>query len=103
MSEFKKGELCYFWNVDGEERIKAKYYEYLESYGIHVSTTGEIETCWQKCISVKDAEKIKIEAEHDIKLADFIAGLEDGVKFLKQKIDAKEHLLSMIREQISDE
>ena len=100
MRTYYRGELCYFWDADGDTKIKGTFSGRLPSTGLYMCSRG---IPWLKCISVKEAKGIKFKDDIGIKLAAFIGGLEEDVEFLKQKIDAKEHLLSMIREQISDE
>ena len=99
MSELKKGDKCLFWDNPStplslahkgvlSSDPSAYYYEYKGDFLPPKR--------WLYC------QKIE-EDDTGITLAAFIGGLEEDIEFLKQKIDAKENLLSMIREQISDE
>ena len=99
MSELKKGDRCLFWNNPitplslAHKGVlssdpSAYYYEYKGDFLPPKR--------WLYC------QKIE-EDDIGITLISFITNLEVDIEFLKQKIDAKENLLSMIREQISDE
>ena len=99
MSELKEGDRCLFWDNPltplslAHKGVlssdpSAYYYEYKGDFLPPKR--------WLYC------QKIE-EDDTGITLAAFIGGLEEDIEFLKQKIDAKENLLSMIREQISDE
>ena len=99
MSELKKGDKCYFLDNPNQPLYEAHtgFYD-SAAEGIFFEYRG----AFSPPRSWLDCQKIP-EDDTGITLAAFIGGLEEDIEFLKQKIDAKEHLLSMIREQISDD